>query len=104
MCQCTCSVAAVLRLLGLATTCRWGHRGLGVLNSLSNPRTQTNPALYFSQKHQIVLGHITVYAFCKLLDEKRKKDVPSISCIHRIEQMDRMIGTSPEALLYFFCC
>jgi hypothetical protein len=73
ICQCTCSVAAVLRLLGLATTCRWAHRGLGVLKSLSNPRTQTNPALYFSQKHQIVLGHITVYAFCKLLDEQEEK-------------------------------
>jgi hypothetical protein len=43
-----CSVAADLRALGnlLAARCKWGHRGLGALVSMSNPRTQTNPALH----------------------------------------------------------
>ena len=38
--------AAALRDLGtlLAATCRCWHRGLGAPVSLSNPRTQTNPA------------------------------------------------------------
>jgi hypothetical protein len=43
-----CSVAADLRDLGnlLAARCKWGHRGLGALVSMSNPRTQTNPAVH----------------------------------------------------------
>jgi hypothetical protein len=43
-----CLVAAELRDLGnlLAVRCKWGHRGLGALVTMSNPRMQTNPALH----------------------------------------------------------